>query len=80
MESIVKCPECGAPCRPTTHLNLEPGYKYALDWLVERLNNFVSKIDDLGGGGFYVPHEAATDYAALVHSLRILLSDKSATS
>ena len=24
----VKCPECGAPCVPVIHLNLEPGYKY----------------------------------------------------
>lgn len=23
-----KCPECGAPCVPMTHLNLEPGVRY----------------------------------------------------
>ena len=72
MEAVVKCPECGAPCRPITHLNMEPGYEYALYWLIERVTGFVNKIDDLGGGGFYVPHSAAVDYTALVVSLRNL--------
>lgn len=47
MAEILKCPECGAPCEPTTHLNMEPGYRYApapseerrreaLEWYAEK--------------------------------------------